>query len=284
MFKRKIFMTVTTCLMMFLSMLVVDKISAEKADIKSFTPTEVVHNDSLQELHQELVNLGLAKLNQAGQIVIDASVSELNFSSEILNEYLEDMKNVNFAVEQGGVFFDQNLDIQIGTQEEVTNRVYNKDLVKRAKNSIGNITPFADPGGLPTLQAYHVANRNRTLFSQYFNSVLEASKYAGNPSSTAISASTGWFVAKVKPRGDWDYKVVAGYSPYSKQWNAQTKNSTTVRTTEWFGNYNYGLAGSYLFGINELIAGGHIASLATSLRLDGADDRAAVTLGFNDSK
>lgn len=265
------------------AILVVNQVSAETADVDPFTPSELAHNDLLKELHEEVVDNGLATLNEKGQIVINLSVSELNSSSELIQEYLKDMDNVNFAVEQGGIFFDENFDIQIGTQEEVEESVYNKGLLKRAKENFGNVTLFADPGGLPTLQAYHVANRNRTLFAQYYNSAYQAAKYTGNATSAAVSASTGWFVGKVKPRGDWDYKVVAGYSPYNKQWNAQTKNGTQVRTTEWFGNYNFGLAGSYLFALPDLLAGGHMASLATSLRFDGPDDTAAVRQGFNDS-
>lgn len=83
--------------------------------------------------------------------------------------------------------------------------------------------------------------------------------------------------------GDWDYKVVPGYSPYYKEWTAVQRYTTSTKTSEWFGNYNYGFTGSYLFSLSTLLAGGDGVSLIFHHTMDDLQDKTDVTQGYNES-
>ncbi len=75
-----------------------------------------------------------------------------------------------------------------------------------------------------------------------------------------LTNTNEWFYKKMMPGGGWDYKVQPGYSPYNKEWTAYCKYDTEYRTSEWFGNYNYGLTGRFQFSLSVLKAGAGVAA------------------------
>ncbi|WP_156922157.1 hypothetical protein [Cohnella thermotolerans] len=169
----------------------------------------------LRQIHQKVVENGLASLTDDGQIVINATASELGVDSDLFDKYLQNMDAINFDVSIGGVSFDDHFNIKVGSQTEVAEAVYQNSLDKRAEGE-QLVVPFSDPGA-PVLQAYSIANSNYHTVVNYYNA-LATGIYA-DPTA-AYEATVGMWVAKVRPGGDWDYKVVSGYSSYYKEWEA----------------------------------------------------------------
>ena len=131
--------------------------------------------------------------------------------------------------------------------------------------------------GLPTLQAYGIARDNRSTVQKYYNA-----SNMGNPTG-ALAATTAFWIAKVKTNGAWDYKNVSGYAPYNKQWNAVQKRVAMTRTSEWFGNYNYGFTGSALYTQGILLTGGDIVSLKHNHVPDSYSDKQAIKTGYQEA-
>lgn len=98
----------------------------------------------------------------------------------------------------------------------------------------------------------------------------------------AYSTTVGWWISKVQEGGAWDYKRVSGYKPWNKKWNAKQRWTTSVKTSEWFGNYNYGYTGHYLFTLNILLAGGDGVSLAFHHTFDDSQDKKDITQGYKE--
>lgn len=72
--------------------------------------------------------------------------------------------------------------------------------------------PFGDPG-VPPLKSYSLAQSNRSELEGFYWSVVDSNKYNPFPIDPYLSV-VGYFVGKVRPGGDWDYKVVPGYGPW----------------------------------------------------------------------
>ncbi|MDR0267983.1 polymorphic toxin type 44 domain-containing protein [Paenibacillus sp.] len=230
----------------------------------------------IREIHQTVVETGLASLNENGEIVIHTTAEDIGVDPSLFSNYLENMNNINFAVNEGGVYFDENFDLKVLPQEEIIMQVYEKDQEKKEQR----IVPFGDPGA-PLLQAYNIASNNKRLVENFYNAI--AGGIFGDPQA-AYSATVGMWIAKVMEGGAWDYKLSSnGYGPWYKEWLAYTKNGNSIRTAEWFGNYNYGFTGKFLFSLSMLHAGGDGVSLLFNHALDDAQDKADVAMGYNES-
>ena len=144
-----------------------------------------------------------------------------------------------------------------------------------------SLVTLGKPSGLPKLNAYKIAQNNRNEIINFMNTIL-----VSNPSqpAAATSATIGYWVGKVKTGGAWDYKNVKGFTPYNKKWNAVQRYTTSTKTSEWFGNYNYGFTGSVLFSKKILLAGGDAVSWVHNGETDSKEDKAAIKQGYNESK
>ncbi|MGG6313780.1 polymorphic toxin type 44 domain-containing protein [Paenibacillus macerans] len=190
------------------------------------------------------------------------------------------MDDVNFAISVGGVSFDSNFDIKVASQNEITNIVFSNDLIKKRIDE-GLVHPYSDPGAPPTLQAYHIASNNYDYMERYLNAI--AGGILGDPNK-AVTAPIEMWVGKVKPNGEWDYKAVNGYKPYNKEWTAYTRNSIEIKTSEWFGNYNYGFTGSFIFSLSTLYTGGDLVSQIKNGAPDDFSDKQAIAQGYYDKQ
>ncbi|WP_019914589.1 polymorphic toxin type 44 domain-containing protein [Paenibacillus sp. HW567] len=235
--------------------------------------------DQLKALHQEIINKGLISLNEDGQIVLnDETFDVLKVNSQLQDNYIENIGRINFLLEQGGVYLDNNFNLQMGSSEGISQSISERNLEAK-QNQI--VTPFSDPGAPPFLYAYSIATQNYNGMYDVWSSL--ALGIYGNPIA-ALSYTTTWWVERVKPGGIWDYKVVSGYSPYYKQWTAFVKGGgTQIRTTEWFGNYNYGFTGKLLFSLGILYTGGDVVSKITGGAPDDFQDRANIAQGYNEN-
>lgn len=271
MFKKKL-LTVMAGVLLFSSVTYGAAVSASPQPI-----------NSVKELHEFVVQNGFASLNDRGQIVINADANKLGVSEELYKDYVSDMNSVNAGVETGGLEFDDNLQIHVLTENEMiiefTNN--NKNLIVEENGNL--IQPFGDPGGPALRNVYSLAQSNRNTLETFYQSVIDSGKYQPHPPD-AYSASVSYFVAKVRPGGDWDYKVVSGYGPWYNEYTCVFKNNVReVQNAAYIGNYNYGYVGRFLFSLNVLLAGGDGVSIVTGKKPDGEDDKAPIRRGYNES-
>lgn len=235
--------------------------------------------NQLKALHQEIINKGLISLNEDGQIVFnDETFDVLKVDSQLQENYIENIERNNLLLEQGGVYLDNDFNLQIGSPEEISQSILERNLEEKQNQFV---SPFSDPGAPPYLYAYSTATQNYNQMYDVWASL--ALGIYGNPTA-ALSYTTSWWGDRVRPGGIWDYKVVSGYAPNTKQWTAFVKGGATqIRTTEWFGNYNYGFTGKLLFPLGILYTGGDVVSKITGGAPDNFEDKASIAQGYNEN-
>ena len=113
--------------------------------------------------------------------------------------------------------------------------------------------------------------------------ICETAQLLYNPSD-AYNFTVGWWVGKVMPEGDWDYKVQPGYSPWYKEF-CMLHYDGVVRdhNSKWLGNYNYGYTGELLFSLQTLYNGGDAISYLLNGIPDGSEAKEAIEWGYNDA-
>lgn len=250
------------------------------ASASSASPPANPNLNSIEEVHEYVVDSGFASLNNDGTLSVNTTELLSKVNSELLDNYKDNLEDTNDIIlaTGGAITFDQNYDLNIGTQEEITEGVFQTDQGQQFNNDL--ISIMADPDAPPYLNAYYIAGQNRTTIKNFYKTL--ATGIGGNVTS-AYSATVGFWVGKVQPRGAWDYKTVSGYTPYNKLWTAKVKNGTQFSTSEWFGNYNYGFTGKELFSLSILFAGGDGAGIVFGSGPDDETDKASIRQGYNES-
>ncbi|OME78598.1 hypothetical protein BK120_22940 [Paenibacillus sp. FSL A5-0031] len=246
----------------------------------------VNQNEILDELHKKVVKSGLVSLNEDGLIEIHASAEDLAVDKDLFDNYLFKMERSNYLVIVGGYNFDTDFNLVSLSNDEAIKDIQLKNQKKIQTNSLyslkGNSSNFSTLNSLPVLNAIGIATKNKQEVQDYY----VASLYIEGSGTAAVYKTTAFWVASVTNGGVWDYKSLAGYSPNTKQWNAYTRYSYTTgvtRTSEWFGNYNYGYTGRFLFSLSVLYAGGNFAGVLWGGHLDTALDQAAIKMGYDES-
>ncbi|WP_312281082.1 polymorphic toxin type 44 domain-containing protein [Oscillibacter sp.] len=120
-----------------------------------------------------------------------------------------------------------------------------------------------------------LCSRNYETLENYYQEMLRLSLV--NPNLSPWGATAGFWVNKVEPNGEWDYKVQPGYAPWNRQFCCYFDGSYHHITSEYIGNFNYGYTGQLLFNLSIL----HFGSSAVS-GFDPADksDWPAIDAGF----
>ncbi|WP_058300259.1 polymorphic toxin type 44 domain-containing protein [Gorillibacterium timonense] len=242
--------------------------SANEGVTSATEPTD----QELQSIHSTLIELNLLQVDESGKIVIaEINPKEVGLQESTYNLYIERMNDANIAVSKGYAYFDETYSFVTRSRDEIIATEFQRDMEKQSFSSLMS--------GPSILDAYHIALGNRDFIQSIYQSY---SKFPGTPASAYIIASSVW-VAKVRGGGEWDYKVQPGYAPHDKGWLAITRWGQSYRTSEWFGNYNYGFTGSFLFSLPILYSGGDGAGFIWGDGFDSPEDRQAISQGFTES-
>lgn len=128
------------------------------------------------------------------------------------------------------------------------------------------------------LDLLHLCSSNYSILSNYYQDMLLMLSI--NPNLSPWGATVGFWVSKVEPNGDWDYKTKHGFAPWNSQFCSYFDGNFQHITSEYIGNFNYGYTGSFLFSLNTL----HLGSWAVS-GFDPADeaDWPAIDAGYNNA-
>ncbi|RJE90440.1 hypothetical protein D3P07_09630 [Paenibacillus sp. 1011MAR3C5] len=267
----------------------------EAAIISDLTDEHKHENELLKRIHTEVVNRNGLSLNENGQMEINVTAEDVSLDKEIFDKYLLKIERSNYLVSVGGVYFDNNFELVFLPLEEAVNDIYTKDMEKQKLNNIlnedvqresslreeifaKNLIPLNIP---PDLFAYQIVKANKQEIQDYY---LVALYIEGNRPQ-ALLATTALWISRITNQGIWDYKVQPGYTPHDKKWMAYTRSSQypSTRTSEWFGNYNYGFTGRFLFSLSILYAGGDGAGIMWGNGFDSVEDKAAIKMGYDES-
>lgn len=235
--------------------------------------------EQIREIHSEAVEQGAVSLNEEGTITVNTDSARLGVNKGIFKKYIKSVGNINDIVELGVAYFDENFDLKVASADETINIISERDkkLQQSGTPSTNRFdTQFIMPAAFPVLDAYAIADDNYQTISDYFDAIQVYAPWSAYPSTV------GYWISKVQEGGSWDYKVKSGYTPYNKQWQTLTLYTSSVRTSEWFGNYNYGYTGRFLFSLNILHAGGDGVSYIFNHTMDDQADHDAVTFGYDD--
>ena len=227
-----------------------------------------------RKVHEYVKENGLYTMDSEGHLLVS---DILDIFPEDADDYLSAVDSWNEIVDLGIGSFNEDLSLDFVSADEIVDKVYEAD--QQCDNNSGKYrrTNKAAPNR-PTLRAYDISKSNKEFLRNNIKKVAVV-----NPSGALTSTIALW-VAKVRSGGEWDYKSVAGYKPYNKEWNAILKNNSIVKkTTELFGNYNYGFTGMLFFNESILLAGGDAVSWVHNGSVDSPEDKRAISQGCKET-
>lgn len=212
-------------------------------------------------------------INTEGKIEVKQSLLE-KVSEDEYNVFVEDMRRMNDAIEIGICSFNQ-IDGNFETMDLNTfvRSINSAPLMNNGETNTLGVVKAATNLNLGNL----VHNNYNDLESEFMTQM----KY--NPDG-AFYATTGIFIAWVKPNGIWDYKTKPGYSPWNKEFNCTyglNSSKRAIRTSEYIGNYNFGYTGQLLYPLTVLKTGSFVVS---GFDPKDVEDYPAIEEGFADAR
>lgn len=150
-----------------------------------------------------------------------------------------------------------------------------KGLVSHALECIKNpsIMKFATSSNeyKPNAEIFDLGGEVHNNFQQV-NSVYSSQGYV---------IAVAFWIGKVQPYGDWDYKNQPGLTGQSFMcYYGSDDSKHALHRTDWIGNYNYGYTGHLLFALSILHAGS--AAVGGGPVVD-QEDWPAIDEGYDDS-
>lgn len=232
--------------------------------------------NTTQELHQELKDAKIIYLDKDGLIAVPDDLSSLGVNQDLAEKYIDMINIANDQIQDGIFSMDKELNVKPFTAEEIADKVYEND--QKDKNNNNNKRSVQAAAANPKLNVVSLVEKNRKELIKIHD--IQATV---NPSS-AYTFSVGWWVGKVTVNGDWDYKVVSGYSPWNKSFSMTLYNGVVqTHNSKWLGNYNYGYTGQFLFPLNILHKGGDAVSYALNYKPDSQAAKDTIEWGFSDA-
>ncbi|MCR5667772.1 MAG: hypothetical protein K6G05_01820 [Lachnospiraceae bacterium] len=262
--KKKLLGIVLVMVILFSNVSVVDA-----ADASGFVEDNT-SDETLRDYHNTIISEGAFEVDEKGHLWVDELRNE---NTKVADEYISEINHVNDLVDIGVGYFDVNGHFVCYDAETIEDNVYRYDKQKERDDKY--LAKY--DAAYPILSAYKIASDNKRYIRDTFQSIAVVDPVSAYGATVAI------WVGKVRTGGEWDYKNVNGYAPYNRKWTAYQKNKSSIKTSEWFGNYNYGFTGRVLFTKDTLLLGGDAVSYVHNKAVDSPDDKGAIVQGFNES-
>lgn len=281
------------------TLLVTNNIAFASVDITNTSELDILANEEvvlkeyqeelqpLRKIHNEIVSKKDFCLNIDGSISINLDSDIAYNYPEDFKEYLDRINKLNGIIGLGIISFDENFTPITKSMEEIIEIMSKGDKKLESiynftdnqhKLNIPNVPLTSLTSTYPVLYAYNIATNNYYMIQDYMQTLLIVSPISAYASTVAL------WVSLVMEGGAWDYKVQPGYSPWYTTWSVQCKHRVYTKNSAWFGNYNYGFTGKLMFNLDTLLlAGDAISGLTGKGFIDEPEDKAAVTMGYNEN-
>ncbi|EJL30021.1 polymorphic toxin type 44 domain-containing protein [Brevibacillus sp. BC25] len=247
------------------------QVNAAEATVPVINNVTDLHKYTIDNFKDEL------KLNSNGTLDV-SMVNFEGFDPNLVNDYKEVVDSVNEEVDNGIVKFTIDFEVIPTTEEELITLVDGSEF-----ESSSDFTTLADPEEPRGFNLQNRVDANLADLQKAERGFMQAAKL--NPNINPWVSTGGYFAAKVRPGGPWDYKREIGWN------NLRTSvidGKKHYLTGEDIGNIHYGYVGRYHFSKNTLLsAAGMVQVLVGTARLswfdtyfDDPTDQAAITRGI----
>lgn len=174
-------------------------------------------------------------------------------------QFIETISICNEAIQDGILVADMDMVeissvIQFGEKYIPYGILHSDDEVKDYKQ-LRNGAHGCSVQGLALLS---MCSQNYETIRDFYYKMLEL--VIINPNLDAGLATVGFWISKVEPNGDWDYKVKNGFAPWNTVFCCYYDGGFHHITSEYIGNFNYGYTGKFLFDISTLRMGSYMIS------------------------
>lgn len=244
--------------------------------------TTAAANNSTETV--EFVDIWNTLRASGDMIVNDDGLLFVNANNKLASapDYDEFMRLVNVCNESiiAGVLVADAETCDIASVLQPETEFVPNGMMQKINNLDVSISPMNAAHGC-SVQACSLLNmcqKNYNTLDEYHKDMLQL--VLVNPNLSPWGATVGFWISKVEPGGDWDYKVQPGFAPYNSMFCCYFDSNFNHVTSEYIGNFNYGYTGSYLFDLDTL----HWGSSAVS-GFDPADvsDWPAIDAGFENA-
>ncbi len=189
------------------------------------------------------------------------------------SEFLRLIEVVNESIDMGILIVDSDrfeISNTFKLDPEITEMV-KQNIDSNISNSAYQIIPMRAGNhgcSLQFIDSFSVCVNNRNTLENYFNDMLELSS---NPTVIIdpYLSTVGYWVGSVMEGGKWDYKSHPLYAPYYNTFCSYINGQFRHITSEFFGNFNYGYTGSFLFDLDVLHAGSYTVALIGGMLQSG---------------
>lgn len=234
--------------------------------------------NSIPELHEYIISNHKEQLQIRDDGKLDVSEIDIpSVDANLLNEYKDVIDSVNKTIDLGVVKYDSNYEVDLIPEEERT-------IPEAKEESSPGFSMLKDPDEPLSFPLVSKVNENVDTLKMMEADLRKAAIL--NPKINPWLETAIQFALRVRPNGEWDYKVAIGWN---KTRTVIVSGKKYYIDGEDIGNIHYGYVGRYLFdGTTLLKAGGVVQRLQGRSKpewfatyYDDPKDYAAVSRGIN---
>ena len=217
-----------------------------------------------QSLFGKTINNEYSWLKRPGYLVLNAS----NAEGELL-AYVESLQKMipvwNLNIRWGLLIWDSDKELFVSpsiTEDFLADRINMVIAENQEENPFLIALQQEQEQEYEELRGCACGNTKKnatTICNQNYNNIQNYfyQAYAISPAGALVSTTLYW-VSYVREGGQWDYKAHWPAGIYCFRVNGT--EGGYHKTAEWFGNYNYGFTGKFLFSLETLHAGSYVVS------------------------
>ena len=204
-------------------------------------------------------------LRETGELYVDSNGFLRVKENGLVNEkeyekFLHQIGICNESIASGILAVDSET-ATVMCPEDYSSKMPIHDWARESENANAeNVVPLNVAHGcsIPALDILSICRKNYNALKNYHMEMISLEQ--SNPGFDGFSATLGFWIMKVKPEGEWDYKRHPLYEPYDKTFCSYFDGQFNHITSEYLGNFNYGYTGSYLFDLDTLHDGSFAAA------------------------
>lgn len=238
----------------------------------SASATTIAHSGQ-DRRNEEIVQIW-NQLRQEGKMYcVDGEIAIYPNSLETNPRYSDFMDTIEFTnetIRQGIAYICDEEQVLVATYPEIALQA-RLEYISRQMDALEHIERHGPEYSNRTANAENLnliglCEDNYDFIVTYYDGCMVIQM--ANPTTySAWAATVTCWVTRVREDGPWDYKARDGYE--GKTFNVVYNGKSDTVSAEFVGNFNYGYTGSFLFGIDSLIAGS--VAIAGSIEKDQHD-------------
>ena len=175
-------------------------------------------------------------------------------------EFLNLIDVCNDSIRDGFLLVDQDTGMMRSAIQFETEVVPYGLSSQNEPNEPDEIIPYNGAHGcsVQALALLQMCQRNYNTLVNYYEEMRQLANIY--PEVDPMGMAVAYWIANVRPGGEWDYKVHPNFAPYYTQFCSYFNGNFNHITSEYIGNFNYGYTGSFLYPLTILHLGSYTVS------------------------